>query len=337
MDLDLDTLMTTLYVLIDDWYKAEMESRMKRHGGPAVKMTDSEVLTVAIAGQWRAGVPWQSERGVVRYMHKHGRHWFPNMLQRSAFNERVRKLWVAFICLQQQVAVWLQRPQDIYEVVDCVPLPACSVAQAESKHGHWLWWSSKGYGGTHGGWYWGEQTCMSVTPQGAVTSWIIGSAHADDRWFLHALLSQRTAQPDLMGPPPRQADRTVTPPPHLGPIQACGSTMTTDVFVTDKGFGGWRWREHWQHHCKASIVCAPQKYERGHWSRAWHRWLNSMRQIVETTFAVLTNVFDWQRLRAHSRWGQYTRVAIALAALNLGIFINHQLGRPPLSHETLIC
>ena len=64
--MDLDTFLTTLYVVIDDWYKREMSVRMKRHAGPALQMSDSELLTIAIAGQWRVGVPWQSERGIVR-------------------------------------------------------------------------------------------------------------------------------------------------------------------------------------------------------------------------------------------------------------------------------
>ena len=33
--MDLDTFLTTLYVVIDDWYKREMCARMKRHAGPA--------------------------------------------------------------------------------------------------------------------------------------------------------------------------------------------------------------------------------------------------------------------------------------------------------------
>jgi len=56
---------------VDDWYKAEGHRLMQRHAGPAVRMSDSEVLTVALAGHWRVGVPWQSERGVVRYMQQH--------------------------------------------------------------------------------------------------------------------------------------------------------------------------------------------------------------------------------------------------------------------------
>ena len=86
--MDLDTFFTTLYVVIDDWYTKEMNARMKRHAGPALQLSDSEVLTIAIAAQWRVGVPWQSERGIVRYILQNGRSWFPGMLKRSQFNQR---------------------------------------------------------------------------------------------------------------------------------------------------------------------------------------------------------------------------------------------------------
>jgi hypothetical protein len=182
--MDLDTFLTTLYVLVDDWYKAEMQDMISRQRGPKPHMSDSELLTVALAGQWRAGVPWRSERGVVRYMQKHGRHWFPTMLQRSAFNERVRKLWRVFIALQQYFAKNLGSPQALYEVVDTVPLPACSLSQAQNWGGHWLWWSSRGYGGTRGGWYWGEQVLMSAVMalRGHHLNKRIGSPHHPVMW-----------------------------------------------------------------------------------------------------------------------------------------------------------
>ena len=80
-------------------------------------MSDSEVLAVAIVGQWRVGVPWYSERSLVRYMHKHGLGMFPTMLQRSAFNRRVRYLLGALVELQQIIATALETPEDVYDEV----------------------------------------------------------------------------------------------------------------------------------------------------------------------------------------------------------------------------
>lgn len=173
---------------------------MQRRAGPPLRMSDSEVLTVALAGQWQVGVPWRSERGVVRYMQRQGRHWFPTMLGKSAFNERVRQLWAALVGLQHWLARQLEQAGDLYESVDCVLLPACSLAQAASADGHWLWWGQLGYGGNQGGWYWGEQVLTSVTPSGVVTGWLVGPAASDDRWMLQAFLSARAGCPELVKP-----------------------------------------------------------------------------------------------------------------------------------------
>jgi len=334
--MDLDTFLTTLYVLVDDWYKHEGAGWMQRRKAGTMKMSDREVLTVALAGQWRVGVPWQSERGLVRYLQAHGRRWFPTMLKISAFNERVRNLWSAFVCLQQRVNEWLRRATDLYEVVDCVPLPACSLAQIQTHDGHWLWWSTKGYGGTQGGWYWGEQALVSVLPSGSITGWLLGSAHSDDRWLLQALISHRAGALVLAGPKAKQPGRPSIPPEHVGPALAGGITRTP-YYLADQGFNGWRWRNFWQAHYATVVVSAPATHERGAWSLPLRRWLNSRRQIIETVFSLLTQVFAFQHLQAHSRWGQYTRISIALAAHNLGIYINRLLGRPDLSHATLIC
>ena len=60
--MDIDTFFTELYVITDDWYKAELAGQLHKHAGATAQMSDSEVLTVMLAGQWRKGVPWSSER-----------------------------------------------------------------------------------------------------------------------------------------------------------------------------------------------------------------------------------------------------------------------------------
>src|SRR5215212_8630462 len=99
--MDIETFFTIVYVVVDDWYKQEIAQEVNKHAGGAIQLSDSEVLTLGIVGQWRVGVPWQSERGLVRWVQEHGRGMFPKMIGKSAFNRRVRGLWGAFIRLQQ--------------------------------------------------------------------------------------------------------------------------------------------------------------------------------------------------------------------------------------------
>jgi hypothetical protein len=337
--MDMDTFLTTLYVVVDDWYKAEIGRR--EHVGARERMGDSEVLTVALAGQWRKGVPWASERGVVRWMQCHGRGWFPRMLGRSAFNERVRQLWGLFIRLQQVVAGWLNQPTDVYECLDAVPLVAMSNGQAKREAGHWLWESQVGHGGTSGSFFVGDHLLASVTARGVVTGWLVGNADINDRWLLTAFLSARAGQPELVAPPTathaRHADRATPPVGHIGAFQAVGQTRT-GLYLADRGFNSRRWHSLWATRYGATVLSVPSSNDpdRAAWSRQACLFLASHRQIIDTVFGWLNQVFAFEHLNAHSRWGQYTRIAAKLAAYHLGLWFNQSLGRPLGALETLL-
>lgn len=337
--MDLDTFMTTLYVLIDDWYTEDVQKQMKRHAGPTCKLTDSEVLTVAIAGQWRIGVPWQSERGVVRYMLKHGRQWFPQMLGKSQFNHRVRQLWAALVRLQQTVADWLETEADLYECIDCTELPICSLSQAASYDQHWL--SGRlGRGGNNGGWFYGEQLLLSVTRAGAITGWLVGMAQVDDRWMMEAFLSTRQGRMQIIGPEQASKKRyqsDFVPSIHsFSPAIGVGHHRSLP-YLADQGFNGERWLSHWQHEYELTVIAAPPMNARQRWNRATMKWLSSHRQIVETVISRLSEVFGLKRLNAHRDWGKITRLAAKMAAYNIGCYFNRLLGRPDGALATLIC
>jgi hypothetical protein len=334
MYMDLDTFLTTVYVWIDDWYKAEGVELLARRKAGRQRMSDSEVLTIALAGQWRVGVPWRSERGVVRWMERHGQAWFPRMLKRSAFNERVRQLWGGLVRLQQVFAERLETAQDVYEVVDCVPLPSCNIAQAASKSGRWLLESTLGRGGNNGGWFYGHQVLTSVTPKGAVTGWLLGAAHDDDRWMLQAFISARAGYMDLVGPLPASGKGLSYPTGRML-LPASTGQAKARPYVADRGFNGARWYTHWlrlYHVCVISVPAANTPY---HWPTSLSRWLSAQRQIVETVFSRLVRVFGWQHLDAHSTWGQLTRIAAKMSAYNIGLYLNQTLARPLGALETL--
>lgn len=336
--MDLDTFFTTLYCFVDDWYKGEMAVLMMRHPGPALQMSDSEVLTVAIAGQWRVGVPWRSERGVVRYMLQHGRSWFPSMLKRSQFNWRVRHLWAAFVCLQQELARMLSSSA-LYEVVDCTPMPHCSLGQAISHDRHWLS-GKKGHGGNHGGWYYGEQLLLCATEKGVITGWLAGIANMDDRWMLEALLSSRQGEMRLIEP---QLPRHRTYKQRYIPTQEAFRTAMTVgqdralPILADGGFNGLRWIRHWKEQYNVTVIAPPSKNRKGDKSRKKDCWLAKHRQIIETVIARLTQTFDLHRVNAHSELGMLTRIAAKTAAYNIAVLFNRQCGRADGAMATLIC
>ncbi len=135
MELDLETFLITLYVITDDWYQKVIRPKLPACGGPVPKLGDSEVLCLALAAQWRSGVPWRTERGFVRYALQHFRPFFPGMTSQSAFNRRVRRLWGAFILLPQAISdQWLH----LLLVVSAAGLPPGWTLAARNVQERWL-------------------------------------------------------------------------------------------------------------------------------------------------------------------------------------------------------
>ena len=90
MELDADTVLTAVYCVVDDLYRATLAEGKPVRRGPKPRLSDSEVLTLAVLAQWQ---PDRSERAFVRYAVRHWRSSFPGLLTQSAFNRRVRDLW----------------------------------------------------------------------------------------------------------------------------------------------------------------------------------------------------------------------------------------------------
>jgi len=336
--MDLETFLTTLYVIIDDWYKEEIAGHKPKRGCKG-KMSDSEVLTLMVAGQWRIGVPWRSERSLVRIIQREYRHLFPDMISRSSFNERGRYLFGTLIKLHHNVAARMINQDDLYEAVDCMPIPAYSMGQGAYGKSHWLWQATKGRGA--GQWFIGDHLLAAVTRHGVITGWLLGAADINDRWLLEAFLSARAGHVQLKGPLPNphtsKKDRARPPVGQIGPFPAVGSYSIRD-YLADKGFNSQRWSQHWvnAYHAVVHTVPAHNAPEAAAWSRDDKKWLASHRQVVETAFAFLQEVFGCKRIGAHSLWGQYTRLAAKIAAYNLGCFINRSLARPWGALGTLI-
>lgn len=337
--IDLDTFIVMIYVFVSDWYQKQIEPVKTKRGHPC-HFSDSEALTIIIVSEWRAGVSWQSERGCLRYLHRHYGSWFPYLPKRSAFNERKRRLLGMLNQLNQMLTEVLTTVDDLYECVDALPIPAGSLGQYSRDKSHWLWTSTVGHG--KGSWFWGDHLLASVCPSGVITGWLVAAAHINDRWSMEAFLSVRHNSTYLVGPMPRIRDdvksRRLPPVGFIGARFAVGCDYKRP-YLTDKGFNGFRWQHHWQHHFSASVLSVPPNNAREErpWTQSEKRWLASHRQIVETVFATLVRTFDIKHVNAHSRWGQYTRIMAKVVGYHFGLWFNRLLQRSSQGHETLLC
>jgi hypothetical protein len=109
-------------------------------------------------------------------------------------------------------------------------------------------------------------------------------------------------QAALVGPPPDTKHRRgdLTPPIEcIGPRQAVGNA-SGKPYLADRGFNGQRWLTRWRSADHATVLSAPPDTVAQPWPPHVQPQLASWRQVIETVFGVLTEVFGLMRVDALS-------------------------------------
>ena len=253
MELDLETFLTLLYVITDDLYENVVLPKLPTTGGPEPNLSDSEVLCLGLAAQWRSGVPWKTERGFVRYALKHLRPYFPGMTSQSAFNRRLRRLWGAYILIQQAIADQLWSPDDC-EIMDCAPVPVAHGAR--SFHPGWLADIARIGKGGNDRYFYGVHLLLVVSSSGVITGWTLAAGNIQDRWLAELLLSSRTGQPNWLGRPPRMVTYGWRHP-ATGSDRRRAVAAAPGPILADLGYNGADWQRHWATDYDALVLTPP--------------------------------------------------------------------------------
>jgi hypothetical protein len=339
MRLDVETFLTVVYVLVDEFYQAHFAAARAHRPGRRPTVSDSEVLTLAVLAQWH---PRRSERAFGRYARRHWSAYFPRQLSQSSFNRRVRDLGIALCLLGPWLAAQLAAYSGTavtHEVVDGVPVPL--MRRCRGRH-HLLGDAAAvGRGGSDHDFYYGMKLWVVVNSQGLITGWVAGPANTEERWLAEAVLRWRCLP---SAPPPSAAQAPWLERPHHGPARRVGPTgpvgprqaagqATTNCYISDLGLAGRAWQLHW-YEAYGAHVLTKADYRPLPWpDRAVAtRWLAGLRQAVESTFQALSDRWGLAFPRARTPWGVRTRLAAKVAAFNCAALVNHCLGLPTLAY-----
>ena len=88
--IDMVTLATVVFVIVDDWYQEHGAKLLKGKSGAKAQFSDSEVLTLLLLMDV---IPFPSERQFLAFIRANYLSLFPRLLDRSQFNRRGRSLW----------------------------------------------------------------------------------------------------------------------------------------------------------------------------------------------------------------------------------------------------
>jgi hypothetical protein len=304
---DVDTFLTTLSVMVDDFCKTSLPP--EPHPGPQAALSRSEVVTLALCGQWQG---FGSERGFDRYAQRQLRAALPSLPAREQSKRQVRRQHAALVAFFLPLVHLLAAQGCADEALDSAGVPT---RDAKRRGAGWLpgladiGWSNRL------GWYEGVHLLLAVNPVGVITGFGCGAASTKDQPLAETVFAlRRYPQPGLasVGGPARSP------------------------YVVDKGFEGEANHMAWWTTYGAQVICPPKRNSKRLWPKPWRRWLAGVRQIVETVNEKLHHTFRLDRERPHALSGLQARLAAKMALHNFCIWLNEQLGRPRLAFTDLV-
>lgn len=306
--MDLDTFVTTVYVMVDDYCKAERIAWAKSPG-PAPSLAVSEVLSLVLLSRWSR---FSSDRAFYRFALRELRTAFPGLPNYSQFNRLMRASSQWLIGFSQVLLVSLQAQACVYEALDTM---GCATRNAKRRGEGWLAGEANlGYSNRLG-WYEGLNVMTSVTPEGFITGFGSAPASTKEQPYAETFLALRALKSPRL--------------PEVG-YPAHGT------YLTDNGFCGKDNHQRWWQCYAAQVISPPQRSHARPWSKAWRRWLAGLRQIVETVHEKLLFAFRLERERPHHLQGFRSRLTASVALHNFCMWLNIQLGRPKLAFADLI-
>lgn len=306
--LDVDTFLTTLYVIADDFCQSRPT---KKKPGPQASLSDSEVITLVVFARWRR---FTSERDFYRYAEGHLRDAFPTLPNRSQFNRLVRSNEDLVESLALHLATLLDARKRPYQALDSSAMPT---RDAKRRGDGWLAGSADVGWSNSLGWYEGFSLLVAVDPTGVITGFGFGSASTADQQMAETFFALRAYPNARLG--------------SVGPPAPSGSH-----YVVDKGFEGADNHRRWSEHYGARVICPPKRNAREVWPKRLRRWVAGVRQIIETVYEKLFNAFGLWEERPHELGGLRARLSARVALHNFCIWLNVQLGRPRLAFADLL-
>jgi hypothetical protein len=175
---DLDTLLTALYVKIDDYL-----GRPSRVGRPP-KLSDAELLTLAVA---QVLLGFDSEARWLRFVPRGLPNAFPYLPRQSGYNKRLRSALPLLKRLIRVLAADTDLWHDAVWLVDSTPIE-CARSRPTVKRSNLAGWAGYSYCASHSRFFWGLRLHLVATPAGLPITWALADPKLDERQVLMAIL-----------------------------------------------------------------------------------------------------------------------------------------------------
>ena len=113
-----EQFITTVFCIVDDLIKELFPAALRGRGFPP-KLSDSEVITIEVTGEW---LGHHADKHIWEYFSRHWRHLFPDISSRSAFIKQAANLWAVKQKLQTRLVQLMHAENADIHLIDGFPI-----------------------------------------------------------------------------------------------------------------------------------------------------------------------------------------------------------------------
>ena len=287
----------TVLCLVCDYYQIVKEQFKLRRGGFAPALTDEEVITIEICGEY---FKLNTDQDIFDYFQAHYQADFPQLRDRTLFVRQAANLWQVKAAIQRLLVIHSGQADDPVQAIDTLPLPICVYTRAPrdrcfkplADYGHC---AAKKMD------YYGFKLGLRIARSGMITYYPLLPARPHDIQFLEELVEN-----------------------FAGAVPA------------DKGFIDAVRQALLQERQGVTVITPARKNMTETLPFQLRRLCQRWRKRIETVGSQLTERFAIERIRVRDVWHFQHRIIRKVLAHTIGVFLNLQLGRNPLELDSLL-
>jgi hypothetical protein len=289
MVIDIETLCSIIFVLVDDWYQKQGVHLLKGKRGAKPEFSDSEVITLMLMMDF---IPFPSERQFWAFIRANYLALFPRLIDRSQFNHRARGLRLVVEAFRRYWASELGVTATTQLLLDTKPVPVMGYKRSK-KHSDFAGQAAYGVCKSRNMKYFGFKLVMLTTLDGTPVAFELVPADADERDAAEEMLA---------------------------------FVWNCDIY-SDKGFLGEDCQQE-QLDWHGNRIWAPKRVNQKKQNDPdCDRFLNSIRERIEGAFNEVQNTSrNLERLLAKTVVGLCTRVIAKMASHILKLVLRRSFG-----------
>lgn len=296
-----DIFIIMVFCLVSEQLDILRTSSPLRHGGFAPALSDEEVITIEICGEF---FKHSTDKDLFNYFKAHYQDWFPNLTDRTLFVRQAANLWQFKALIQQQIVFQAEQLLTPIQVIDTIPLPVCQwVRGVRDRCFPTL--ADYGYCAAKDLHYYGFKLGVRVSRIGMITFASLLPARPHDVNFTEELVS------------------------------GFGKTV-----LGDKGFLDPFRQELLNDRYGTQLIVPKRKNMKNQdeipIDKITSRLFRKIRKVIETVGSHLTERLNITKIRVHDLWHFQNRLIRKILTHTVAVFLNLQLNRKPLDLDGLV-